>query len=120
MQLQSPMQSADLLVKMLKDDPSRMAAITSSPDPVKEVESLAVEVVKETAAQEKAFQEAYLSDKKIYRIAIYVLGALAIIAAIGAIALTAFGKTTPESVIALGSASVGALVGLFAKTPTNN
>lgn len=61
---------------------------------------------------------AYRGDKWLYRLAVSVLGALALVAAVGAIWLVVNGKTTPESVVALGSASVGALVGLFATPPS--
>lgn len=54
----------------------------------------------------------------LYRVAVIVLGALTLIAAIGSIGLVAVGKTTPEVLVALGSAAVGALVGLFAPTPS--
>jgi hypothetical protein len=47
-----------------------------------------------------------------------VLGALALIAAIGSIVLVSLGNDTPEVLVALGSAAVGALVGLFAPSPT--
>ena len=47
-----------------------------------------------------------------------VLGALALLAALGSIGLTAVGEATPDVLIALGSAAVGALVGLFAPSPS--
>ena len=61
---------------------------------------------------------AYYGDKLLYRIAVIVLGVLALMAATGSIVLVAMGKTTPEVLVALGSAAVGALVGLFAPTPS--
>jgi len=48
-----------------------------------------------------------------------VLGALALITAIGSVALVALGKTTPEALVSRDSAAVGALVGLFAPSPTS-
>ena len=120
MELQAPKPSADLMIQMLRDDPNRISSITNSADPVKEVENLANEAVKQSVEQNRQYQAAYVSDRKIYRTAVYVLGSLALIAAIGAIALAFMKLEMPESVVALGSASVGALVGLFAKSPTSN
>ena len=120
MELQVPKPSADLMIQMLKADPKRITGITSSSDPVKEVENLANEAMKQSAKENKQFQAAYVDDRKIYRTAVYVLGLLALISAIGAITLALKGVDLPESVVALGAASVGALVGLFAKSPTSN
>ena len=60
----------------------------------------------------------YTGDRLIYRIAVLVLGLLSLTAAFGTIVLVLGGRTTPEVLIALGSAAVGALVGLFAPSPT--
>lgn len=67
----------------------------------------------------EAADAAYKSDKLVYRIAIGVLGSLSIIAAIGSIILVSLDKTTPEVLVALGAAAVGALVGLFAPSPVS-
>jgi hypothetical protein len=56
------------------------------------------------------------NDRWIYRLSIAVLGALALLALGGALALSAFGRETPQVAVALGSAAVGALAGLL--TPT--
>lgn len=50
----------------------------------------------------------------LYRIAIYALAAIALIVVIGVMALSAFGRTVPESVVVLGSVAVGALAGMVA------
>jgi hypothetical protein len=71
------------------------------------------------AAKKTADKLNYTNDILIYRIAIGVLGSLSIIAAIGSIILVSLDKTTPEVLVALGSAAVGALVGLFAPSPVN-
>ncbi len=68
----------------------------------------------------KTVDAIYKDDKLVYRIAVGVLGALAILAAIGSIILVSIDKTTPEALVALGAAAVGALVGLFAPSPVNN
>jgi hypothetical protein len=56
-------------------------------------------------------------DTGVYRIVVGSLGIVVIICVIGAIYLTAVGKTAPEILIALGSAAVGALAGLLAPSP---
>jgi hypothetical protein len=56
------------------------------------------------------------NDLWIYRVAICVLGALALIALGGALVLSALGREAPQVTVALGSAAVGALAGLL--TPT--
>jgi hypothetical protein len=56
-------------------------------------------------------------DATIYRGALFALGIIAVATLLGAIALAWYSKAIPESVIALGSASVGAIAGLM--TPTS-
>ncbi|MFA5015669.1 MAG: hypothetical protein WC549_09040 [Actinomycetota bacterium] len=73
-------------------------------------------------AKEEAKKEAgspFLWDEWIYRSAIIVLGSVIIIAIIGTIWLTLAGiKELPSILIALGSASVGAIAGIL--TPTGS
>jgi len=76
-----------------------------------------LEEIAPKAVEKTYIEKAYWSDRLIYRIAIGVLGSLALVAAIGSIVLVIKDKTTPEVLIALGSAAVGALVGLFATPP---
>lgn len=103
--------SAERMVKMFAEDASLLARLTTDPNPIA--------VLQETASQAEAKSEpAYRADKMLYRIAVIVLGLLALLAAIGSIGLVAAGKTTPEVLVALGSTAVGALVGLFAPSPT--
>ena len=105
------MRSVDRMVKMFAEDAKLMARLKADPDPIP--------VLQETATKAKAESEpAYIGDKLLYRIAVIVLGLLALIAAIGSIGLVATSRTTPEVLVALGSAAVGALVGLFAPSPT--
>ena|SRR5271157_2254073 len=58
------------------------------------------------------------TDVVIYRIVVGSLGAAVVLAVIGAIVLAALNKTSPEILVALGSAAVGALAGLLAPSPT--
>jgi hypothetical protein len=53
------------------------------------------------------------SDVWIYRIVVFALGTLSIMALVGDMALAFYGKQIPEGVIALGSTALGALAGLL-------
>jgi hypothetical protein len=53
------------------------------------------------------------NDPWVYRFAIVVLGALALLALGGDMLLTALGREAPQVTVALGSAAVGALAGLL-------
>jgi len=102
-------QVSNQMLKMAKADPSRLAELKADPLPALEkLKADAVEII----------QPGYWGDKLLYRIAVVVLGALALIAAFGSLTLVLRDKTTPEVLVALGSAGVGALVGLFAPSPT--
>ena len=107
--MEDKIRSADQMVRMVLEDPARLAALKA--DPLPELEKLRADAVNSTPP-------AYIGDKFLYRIAVSVLGSLALIAAVGSIVLVSQGKTTPEALVALGSAAVGALVGLFAPSPT--
>lgn len=101
--------SAGQMIKMFSADPALLERLKADPIPVLE----------ETAPKAEAIIDAaYRGDKVLYRIAVIVLGSLTLIAALGSVILVFGGKTTPEVLVALGSAAVGALVGLFAPSPT--
>jgi hypothetical protein len=57
------------------------------------------------------------SDVWIYRLVVVVLGVAVIASVIGAIMLALAGQSTPEVLVALGSAAVGGLAGLLAPSP---
>lgn len=59
------------------------------------------------------------TDVWIYRGVVFALGMTVIVAAIGAIYLAASSLPTPEVLVALGSAAVGALAGLLAPSPAS-
>lgn len=99
---------AQQMVRVFKDDNALRDRLKSDTDPLG--------VLQEAANTVDA--AAWQGDRLLYRIAVSVLGSLTLIAAIGAIVLVALGKTTPEVLVSLGSAAVGALVGLFAPSPT--
>jgi len=100
-----------LMVNMFEEDDKLLERLKIDPMPV----------LKETVkkAEEKAKGPIYFEDILLYRIAIIVLGLLALIAAVGSLILVFDSKTTPEVLVALGSAAVGALVGLFAPSPAS-
>jgi len=101
---------AKQMVKMFESDNALLERLKTDPLPV----------IQETAKKvEEGNVPAYVGDRWLYRIAVIVLGSLALIAAIGSVVLVSNGKTTPEVLVALGSAAVGALVGLFAPSPSN-
>ncbi len=54
-------------------------------------------------------------DVWIYRIAVTTLGLAVCGTLVGGIVLATLGKTVPETVVALGSAAVGALAGLLTR-----
>jgi len=58
------------------------------------------------------------TDPLIYRIVVVALSLMAILSLIAITALAFVGETSPEGIVALGSASVGALAGLLAPSPT--
>lgn len=102
--------SADQMVNVLMNDHDLMRKLKTDANPSSVLEEAAKKAIQQTVP--------WTGDKMLYRIAVIVLGALALIAAIGSIILVVVGKTTPEVLVALGSAAVGALVGLFAPSPT--
>ncbi len=59
-------------------------------------------------------------DVWIYRMVVGFLGLAVLAGIIGAIILSMAGKPTPEVLVALGSAAVGALAGLLAPSPTKS
>ncbi len=56
----------------------------------------------------------FTADPWIYRIVVAVLGLLVLIVVLGAVVL---GKDIPQGILALGSASVGGLVGHWSHRP---
>ena len=59
------------------------------------------------------------NDLWLYRIVIAVPGLTVMVSVVGAIALTLSGQSTPEVIVALGSAAIGGLAGLLAPSPMN-
>lgn len=57
------------------------------------------------------------NDVWIYRITTCVLGMVVLACLVGAIVLALDGRTTPELIVALGSAVIGSLAGLLVPSP---
>jgi hypothetical protein len=58
-------------------------------------------------------------DRMLYRMVVAVLGLTVVTSVIGTIVLAMAGKSTPEVIVALGSAAIGGLGGLLAPSPLN-
>ena len=58
-------------------------------------------------------------DPWVYRIVVLILGLVALASLVGTIMLTIQDRSTPELLIALGSAAMGGLAGLLAPSPLN-
>lgn len=109
MPTQNPFGQAQQVLRVFREDATMVDKLKSGSDPVGVIQE----------AVEKVEAASWTTDKWLYRIAVGVLGSLTLIAAVGAIVLVALGKETPEVLVSLGSAAVGALVGLFAPSPTS-
>ena len=59
------------------------------------------------------------NDIWLYRIVVAVLGLTVVGSIVGAILLALNGLSTPEVLVALGSAAIGGLAGLLAPSPLN-
>lgn len=57
------------------------------------------------------------TDIWLYRIVVVVLGLTVMASIVGAIMLAMSGQSTPEVIVALGSAAIGGLAGLLAPSP---
>lgn len=96
---------------------------------VQSVAELAVQVAKDPDLQAKikanpaeaiaGLAAPLQSDVWIYRFVVLALGLCLLIALLGAIYLSAQGKTLPDILIGLGSGAIGALAGLLAPSPIN-
>ena len=93
--------SADEMVNILLKDPARLEVIKSNP--AKELPKVAKEAKEQTG----------LPNNPVYWMIVGALGLVAILALVGAVVLVAIGKTAPDTVVALGSASIGALAGVL-------
>ena len=56
-------------------------------------------------------------DKWLYRMVVAVLGLTVVSSVVGTLALAMAGQSTPEVIVALGSAAIGGLAGLLAPSP---
>lgn len=58
-------------------------------------------------------------DHWIYRAVVVVLGFMVVTSLVGTIVLVMTDHSTPEIIVALGSAAIGGLAGLLAPAPSN-
>ncbi len=93
--------------------------VRTEPDIAKLLKENPIEGIVAVSAKAEKVEEGYdrQKDHILYRISICVLGVIALGTAASAIVFGLQEKTIPEVLVALGSASVGSLVGLFAPSP---
>ena len=99
--------SADILVNLIKENPAKLNDLAQ--DPVLTLEKTRDEALK--------IAPSYFSDNSFYRIALFSLGSVVILAIVASFILAIIGKEIPQMFIAMGSTSLGAIVGLFAPQP---
>ncbi len=103
--------SAKLLAQMVENNPTIQESMKK--DPVKTSRDLADMVTKQM------LPPARVTDKLIYRMVVFALGAVVVIAVSGTIWLAAQKLVpVPETITAIGSAAIGALAGLLAPSPS--
>ncbi len=100
--------SADTMVNLFRNNKNLLEKLKRDPLPV-------LEEIRDKAKEEN---RGFESIKSVYIIAIIVLGLIVLITALGSIYLVMYGKALPEVLVSLGSASAGALVGIFVKSPS--
>lgn len=103
---------------VIKNSPSLSQEIANNANNPDELAKLIKKAIDEASKK----VEPWTNDKWVYRMAIFVLGLLALLAAYAAYQVTFTNPqvAVPESLVALGSAAAGALVGLFAKPPSSD
>ncbi len=99
------------MVNMFLEDPKLLERLKIDP----------IKVLKEIAPKaEKAVDKpGYWSDRWFYYIVVSVLGIIAIVAAVSSVVLVLGDRTTPEVLVAMGAAAIGALAGIFAPSPSS-
>ena len=99
--------SAEEMVRRMLVEPGLLERIKA--DPVKELQQLAAEVVKEVPSSPPLE-----TDVWIYRIVVGTIGLVALIAVVGAIFISLRADLqVPDLLTAIGSAAIGALAGLL-------
>lgn len=95
--------SAEEIVRRVIMEPGVKEEIVA--DPVKKLQEMAAEVVKESPSLE--------GDVWIYRIVVTLIGTAALLSVSGAIWIASHGGNVPDILTALGSGAIGALAGLL-------
>ncbi|MEZ5336499.1 MAG: hypothetical protein R2741_15415 [Methanolobus sp.] len=91
---------------------NKVARTILEENPSKPVEEVIAEATEEAKKVTKE-QAVYIYDKEFYRVAIWFLGLIVLAVVIGGLFLTYFDKSPTDGIIAIGSAAVGAIVGIF-------
>jgi hypothetical protein len=95
-------------MNMVEDDPERLKALQDN----------TLTELKKLTDEAKKTAPGPFNDRWIYRIVVIVLSAIVIIVAIGGVVMASnHTGPVPEAVVALGSAAIGALVGILAPSP---
>jgi len=100
--------SADQVLSIFAKDPKLLEDLKANPLPT---------LAKSVEEAKKETEPAYFTDKWIYRMVVGALGLVLFVSAVGAIVLVTNNKATPDVLVALGSAAVGALAGMLVPSP---
>ncbi|MCY2935254.1 MAG: hypothetical protein NT172_13930 [Planctomycetota bacterium] len=103
------LRSTDAVVNMFSSNPEHVDELRTS-DPVKVLAKVAKEVT----------SPAFVNDQTLYRIAVCVLGFLAITTSLESLILAGIHKEIPQVLVASGSTAACALVGRFSPSPSSN
>lgn len=109
--MEDKLRVANRMMNILETNPDLQKEV--SKDPVAGMEKIRVQATK----AEKEYDRE--KDKLLYRLALGILGLIALSTAAAAVVFGLQEKTIPEVLVALGSASVGSMVGLFAPSPVS-
>lgn len=100
--------SADAMETLLTADNNKLFdRIAAETDPIKKTGL----IVK--AAEDAKTSSAQVPDTHVYRVIVWALGLVALLALIGAFVLALRTTAIPEVIVALGSAAIGALAGVL-------
>jgi hypothetical protein len=104
----TPIVNSGRVITYLKEHPTELEELTKKPEKLNDI------------LAKLGDNPAYWYDRWIYRMVVIFLGIVILAGALGAIVLVILDKTIPEILVALGSAAIGGLVGLFSGTRKNN
>lgn len=100
------------MVDRPKGEPPDRLAASVQPDAAGALSGWGAPAGDEYPKYQRVRYPAYLSDKKFYRTVLWFLGLISLASLAAVIWFHAIDKESPDALIAMGSASVGALVSL--------